>query len=387
MILRQVSALFLVFTVLTAWSAHSKELTCEYATQRLQAVADDVVRRGSLGTVLIVNIPGICRIPIAAGHVDRERTIPMDAARGFQIGSITKMFASASVQLLAKDGKLDLDDLVSKYVTGFAGSEQVTIRHLLTHTSGIGDGQLYVDNPRPYPKIKFTLEDFLFLSQLQGQQFEPGEGFTYNNMAFVVLSRIAEMVSGQSRVEFLRQRIFKPLGMTHTYVGEAEAWPYDLMARGYYANPESPGVFETTGPMDLSVASAAGDMISTGDDLIAWMDALGTEGNPMGLWVEDFRESPAKWKASDGADSRRMVTEYGYGIIRMSLAGHIVWGHSGNIHGYNTMAYLDPQSRITFAFLSSYDGEPSSEERSGHDVMQTAAVAALQVSLDLQNQR
>lgn len=369
-----------------SFAAHSEELNCDYATQRFQAVADDLIRRGSLGAVLIVNIPEICRIPIAAGHVDRQRTIPMDTNRGFQIGSITKMFASAAVQLLAKAGKLDLDDLVSKYVTGFAGSEQVTIRHLLTHTSGIGDGQLYVDNPRPYPKIRFTLEDFLFLSQLQGQQFEPGEGFTYNNMAFVILSRIAEIVSGQSRVEFLRQRILEPLGMTDTYVGEAESWPYDLMARGYYPNPESPGVFETTGPMDLSVASAAGDMISTGDDLVTWMDALGTEGNPMGLTVEDFRESPAKWKTNDGADSQEMVTDYGFGIMRMSLAGRGVWGHSGGIHGYKTMAYLDPQSRITFAILSNYDGEPLSDEESGREVMQTAAVAVLQVALDLQNQ-
>jgi len=116
--------------------------TVQAVATRLQAAADDVVRRGALGTVIAVEIPGVGRSYAASGYVDLERKIPMDTGRGFQIGSITKTFTSAAILLLEKEGKIDFDEKLSKYVQGYMGSPDVTIRHLLTHSSGIGDGQI-----------------------------------------------------------------------------------------------------------------------------------------------------------------------------------------------------------------------------------------------------
>ena len=305
--------------------------------------------------------PGAPRRYAAAGHVDRERTLPMDAQRAFQIGSITKTFTAAAILLLVNDGQLSLDQKLSDFISDFNGSGDVTVRHLLTHSSGIGDGQVYVDIPQPYTREHFTLEDFLVMGRIQGQQFEPGQGFAYNNAAFYILGAIVESVTGQTLSSFLRSRVFEPLEMESTWVGAQESWPHDRMARGYYRNPGATTVIETTGPNDLSIAGPAGDMISTADDLLTWLDAIVAPNDPLGLDLEDFTADAATWKRNTTEPYRGIWLAYGRGFMQGSLAGEIVWGHAGGIHGYTALAFIHPPSGTRIVLGATQDADPSND--------------------------
>jgi CubicO group peptidase (beta-lactamase class C family) len=349
---------------------------------RLQAAADDVVRRGALATIIAVELPGGDRIKAASGFVDRGKTIPMDAGRGFQIGSITKTFTSAAIMLLEKEGKIDLDARLSDFVQGYMGSPDVTIRHLLTHTSGIGDGQVYVDIPQPYTREHFSLDDFLVMGRIQGKQFEPGEGFAYNNLAFYILGDIVEQVSGTRLNDFLRDRVFNPLSMNDTYVGTYDSWPHDSMARGYYRNPGASDVIETTGPEDLSIAGPAGDMISTADNLLNWLDAIVEDGDPVGLSLDDFTSDAAEWKANLYGTSYGTWLAYGRGFMNGSLAGEIVWGHAGGIHGYGALAFIHPASGVRFVMAVTQDADPAKDDSGLYGVMQMAMAAVIQAAAD-----
>ena len=343
--------------------------------QRLQLALEDLVDLGALGTAAGLALPTGQRIVIAAGYADRGRTEPLTPGHGFQIASNTKMFTAAAILLLEKDGKLDLQDKVSDYVPGYIGGKRVRIRHLLTHTSGIADGIVFLDFGQPYPTERFSLEDILTLSKLKGQQFEPGERFEYNDTGFDILGRIIELASGQSRARFLRERILGPLRMTNTYVGEYETWPEGFMARGYYTNPGSSTLIETSYPKDLAWAGAAGDMTSTVDDLLAWTRVLVKADNPTGLTLDDFRREIVEQRGP-------LMTGYGYGIYRFSNLGQEAWGHGGVIHGYLSFVHADPVSGVSFVILTSLDGRPGRTTRDIHAAMKSIIALAFQLSHD-----
>jgi D-alanyl-D-alanine carboxypeptidase len=355
----------------------------EYLAKRLQAAANDSVRRGALGSIVAIEVPGMGRTYGASGYVDRERTIAMDAKRNFQIGSITKTFTSAAILLLEKEGKIDLDELLSRYVQGYMGSPEVTIRHLLTHTSGIGDGQVYVDIPQPYTREHFSLDDFLVMGRIQGKQFEPGEGFEYNNLAFYILGDIVAQVSGLTLGDFLRARIFKPLSMDNTYVGSQDTWPHESMARGYYSNPGSSEVIETTGPDDLSIAGSAGDMISSADDLLNWLDAIVEDGDPVGLSLTDFTTDAGEWRANFYDPAYASWLAYGRGFMQGSLAGEVIWGHVGGIHGYTAFAFVHPASGVRFVMAVTSDADPAKDPGAVYSNMEMAMAAIIQAATDV----
>jgi len=238
-----------------------------------------------------------------------------------------------------------------------------------------------VDIPQPYTRGHFTLDDFLVLARIPGKQFDPGEGFEYNNMAFYALGNIVEQVSGQKLNDFLRARVFGPLGMDDTYVGTYETWPYDFMARGYFQNAGEAEVIETTGPIDLSLAGPAGDMISTADDLLTWLGAIEESYDPVGLSLDDFTADAVEWKANRTRPSYRAYLAYGRGFMKGSMAGEIIWGHGGGIHGYSSLAFIHPESGVRFAMASTRDADPAKGQVAA--AMQMAMAAVIQAAIDM----
>ena len=160
----------------------------------LESVLADLSSVGVLGSTLAIDIPGRKPLFLAAGHADKEQKVPTDVSRLYQIGSQTKMFTAASVLLLEREGKLSLDDKVATYVSGITGSPDVTIEQLLTHTGGIGDSITLFDPPAVRPDYHVSLDDHLLLGRVSGKQFEAGERWHYNNLGFVVLGRVVEVV-------------------------------------------------------------------------------------------------------------------------------------------------------------------------------------------------
>lgn len=326
------------------------------AVSQLETAVADLGRFGVLGAVLKLEGDALKPTTIAYGHADLERKIPMDAERTFLVGSQTKMFTAAAIIKLAQAGKLDLDQSVSTYIPEFREGAHITIRHLLLHQSGIGDGSSLLAPPHLMPRITMDFANLLMISRIVGQEFKPGERYSYNNSGYSILGQVIERASGISRASFIRQHILAPLGMTATYIGGQEKWPHDQMARGYEWNKLCECAQATHNPPDLSWASAAGDMISNAEDLMIWLRALGDPTNPTGLTLADLMTETLAIN-EPGAMNR-----YGLGLAGQVAGGLQVWGHGGSINGYFSVSLIEPQSGIRATILLNLVGDKMSSE-------------------------
>ena len=346
--MKMVLLVLLVVVNSPSYAVASDAMATEQMAGKLETIMADLSRFGVLGSVIAVDIPGSDAVFVSTGFVDVEKTVAMDAARLFQIGSQTKMFTSAAIQLLARDGKLNLSDKISDYVTGVTGSANVSIQQLLTHSGGIGDSIVLFDPPAIRPDYAVSFEDHLLLGRVAGPKFEAGEGWEYNNLAFVVLGEIVEIVSGEPLNEFVKERLLLPLGMDSTYLGALEGYPEERMARGYFLEENSGALNDTTMP-ELSWASSAGDMISSATDMLKWSNALLNDDNPTGLTLKDFQRD------SVDTGSPGNMKHYALGLMGRDINGTEMWGHGGNIHGYLSLSLVDASTGISVVLMTNLD--------------------------------
>jgi D-alanyl-D-alanine carboxypeptidase len=304
---------------------------------------------GVLGSVVSLDVPGEGPVVATRGHVNIERSASMDSGRLFQIGSQTKMFTAAALLLLQRDGKLWMDDLVSKYVLGVPRPDDLTIRQLAMHTGGIGDGVKFFDPPAGRrPNFEVSFENHILLGKVAGEQFPPGTDWHYNNLGYIVLGQVIEAASGQPLDDYMQQHILRPMGMNNTYLGSREQYPEKQMARGYFN--DNGEITDTTQP-GLSWASSAGDMVSNIDDMRLWSKILLSQPNPLELELSDFIDGQVP--VSDFGN----MTAYGLGMMQRNLLGQTLWGHGGFIHGYVTLMLVEPKSGIVIQVMTSLDKE------------------------------
>ncbi len=341
---------------------------------RLQSGLDDLSRYGVLGAVLAVGTPDQRAITLTSGYSNAGQKAAMEASRTFQVGSQSKMFTAAAILLLAKDGRLTLDDPVARFIPEASDTEGVAIRHLLTHTSGIGDGIDLFDSVSERPRGHYGFDDLLLLSRIYGRQFAPGAQWKYNNTGFDMLGRIIEVASGQSRSVFLRRRVLVPLGMHGTFIGSEEDWSGVSVASGYVWSEKSERAIDMTRPADLTWAAAAGDMVSNGADMLKWMSSLVAGRSPISLSLADFTAAAVPTGLQDS------LVEYGNGLGGFSIAGRRVWGHGGFIHGYISFSAVDPVTQTQVVLLASLAGQKSTEYAALKGAMLTLAATAFETS-------
>lgn len=350
----------------TAFSA-DRNSSNETLQAQLEVTLRSLDKAGVLGSVVSITVPGKKAVTASRGFVDIERKVAMDSARLFQIGSQTKMFTAAALLLLQRQGKLQLDDLVSKYVPGLPRPDELTLRQLAMHQGGIGDSVAFFDPPAGRrPNFEVTFENHSFLGRVAGEQFAPGSDWKYNNFGFIVLGKVIESASGLRLDEYTRQFILEPMKMHDTYLGYLEPYPYEQMARGYFDDGGT--VTDTTQP-GLSWASSAGDMISSIDDMARWSSILLGKDNPLDLSLEDFNADAVP--VSDFGN----LSAYGLGMMQRDLAGRVLWGHGGFIHGYVTLTLVEPKSGIVLQLMTSLQSE------SENIITAVESVAAIAFSL------
>ena len=261
------------------------------------------------------------------GMADMAANKPNDAATEFRIGSLTKMFTSTVILELAEKKKLDLDQPVSKYVPAFPQGNTITIRHLLSHTSGIkGDAS-------PTADLKQTVASFK-----QTEPFgKPGDQFQYNNFNYMLLGRIAEIASGRSYAALIQSLLLKA-GMTHTGL-DTDQRVSQHKATGYRSDPNTAQwvVFPDN---KVASASAAGAMYSTQADLLKWAGIL--LHSPM-IKKELFRQMTTPVKA-----------DYGLGMIVKQRNGLTEIGHTGSIPGFIAALMIYPEKELVIILLSNY---------------------------------
>jgi len=301
------------------------------------------------------NIPGLAVAVVRDGAVtkargygvaDVELNVPATERSVFQWASVTKQFTATAIMLLAQDGKLKLDDPVSRYYPNAPSAwSNVTVRHLLTHTSGIKG---YTELPNFFATVRkdYEPDEIIGLVTSRPLEFAPGEKWAYSNTGYYLLGLIIEKVSGQSYGEFLMRRIFRPLGMdTARLNNQFELIPnratgYDLqndrLVRAEFVSPTQP--------------FSAGALVGTVLDLAKWDAALYTDKL---LPTAVLQEMWTPVKLNDGK-----TFPYGYGWQTGEIRGHPYVGHGGGIHGFSSFILRLVHDKLTVIILVNRGANP-----------------------------
>ena len=261
----------------------------------------------------------------------------------YSIGSISKQFTATAVLMLAEQGKLSLDDPVAKYVPNLTRANEVTIRQLLSHTSGYQDywPQDYVP---PFMTQPITAEKIMDLWARKPLDFDPGTKWQYSNTNYVIAGVIVEKVSGKPLLDFLQERMFLPLGIERVdnidlhHLPETDATGYMRYALG------PPRVAPKEGPGWLF---AAGELAMPAAELAKW--DIGMLNKHL-LKPESYKEMQTAVKLKDGS-----ATRYGLGLQVGEITGHRVVSHGGEVSGFTAQNAVYPDDNLAIVVLTNQD--------------------------------
>ncbi|TCP47216.1 D-alanyl-D-alanine carboxypeptidase [Tamaricihabitans halophyticus] len=307
-----------------------------------QRIIDGFVADGVPGAMVYAgNESGTWTVRSGTAKLGTERPIrPSDRVR---VGSNTKMFVAAVVLQLVDEGKLRLDAPIEEYLPGLVqgngyDGNKITLRQLLQHTSGMGN---YTDDTLYDPEAQqreWQPEELVRIGLSYPPSFDPGTKWEYSNTGYILLGMAVEAVSGKEIGAQITDRLLRPYGLTQSnYPESGDKKIRGPHARGYDAFPGR-GVEDMTEQLEPSVAGAAGALISTGPDLIRFVEAL-LDGEVVSP------ELLAQMRDTVPATDFR----YGLGLQEFALScGGSAWGHSGGIPGYFTFTTVTDDGRTAF---------------------------------------
>lgn len=314
------------------------------AAGRVDAIVSAELEAGKIpGAAVAIAKSGKVVFARGYGKADLQPEVGVKPDTVFRIGSITKQFTAAAILLLRDEGKLSVDDPLSKFLPDFPRGKEVTVRHLLTHTSGIRS-YTGLKEWRPIMAEDRTPEEMIRLFRDLPFDFEPGEKFLYNNSGFFLLGVVVEKAAGMPYGEFLRKKIFEPAGMRSTWV-DAPRLEVRNRATGYKAAQKG---FKEDDPISMTQPGGAGAMISTVEDLLAW-DAALHAGKV--LQKDSLEEMLTPSKLKDGK-----ATRYGYGIFVTGEGDRRAIEHGGGINGFVSYLGRFPAKGLAVAVLVNRQG-------------------------------
>ncbi|HJQ66665.1 MAG TPA: serine hydrolase domain-containing protein [Gemmatimonadales bacterium] len=275
------------------------------------------------------------------GRADLEQEVPATAQTVYRIGSITKQFTAVAILQLMEQGKLSLDDTIQRFLPDYhAQGHHITIRHLLTHTSGIksytGLGPEWERRMRldlPHDSLVAMFEDKPF-------DFEPGARFLYNNSGYYLLGMIIERITGQAYGRYLEQHEFRPLGLKATLYCDDRP----LVAHRAAGYERDSGGFVNASPLSMTQPYSAGALCSTVGDLVAWQRAL--------VAHRLISAASGTMMATSATLNDGSQTRYGFGLAIATLGPHRKIGHGGGINGFLTALDYYPDDSLTVVVLA-----------------------------------
>jgi CubicO group peptidase (beta-lactamase class C family) len=276
----------------------------------------------------------------AFGLADIENKTPITPQTKFRIGSVSKQFTAAAVLRLAEQGKLALSDPLAKHFPDFAHRGGVTIRHLLTHTSGLHS---YTEKSEFFSRVTKPIAPVELILWFKDDEpdFAAGAGFHYNNSAYFLLGELVAKVSGKPLGDYLREAFFEPLAMGDTGIF-VNASPPPNMARGYSFTSDK---CEPALDWDMSWAGGAGALYSTVGDLYRWNEAL--FGGKV-LSEASLRAAMTPVELPANADGMK----YGYGLLLFDVNRLPAVGHGGGLNGWASDLIRIPAQRVTVVVLA-----------------------------------
>ncbi len=329
-------ALVLVFGGTINSGAQGKD---EAATKaRLEQIANSYTPDNAfMGTVLVVEGDNVL-LDKGYGMASLEWQVPNVPEAKFRLGSLTKQFTATLVLLLQQDGKLNINDPVSKYLPDSPPAwAKITLANLLGHTSGIPSFTGFKEFPT-WSMSPHTQQEEIALFRDKPLDFEPGSKFDYSNSNFIVLGVVIEKVSGKKYGDLLRERIFEPLGMKDSGL-DSDELVLPKRAEGY--RPGAHGI-ELARSESMTIPWSAGSIYSTTGDLLKWEHGL-FGGKILNAESLKLMTTPGKG-------------DYGLGVFIQNRDGVRIVSHGGGIEGFNTNLMFAPEKQIAVVVLSNVNG-------------------------------
>ncbi|MDR7128188.1 CubicO group peptidase (beta-lactamase class C family) [Algoriphagus sp. 4150] len=294
------------------------------------------------GAVFLVAKAGKPIYRKAFGEANLELNVPMTPSNVFEIGSMTKQFTAIAILMLMEQGKLQLEDQITKFIPDYpTRGKNITIHHLLTHTSGI-KSFTGMKSLRAIERQDLAPPELIDFFKNEPMDFDPGEAFKYNNSGYVILGYIIEILSGKSYAEFVQENIFDKLEMTSSqYANHSEV--IENRAYGYHQKDK----YVNKNYVSLSLPYASGSLMSTVDDMLKWNKAI--KNNK--LIIDETK----KIVFENHTLSNGKKINYGYGWHITTLNNAVSFEHGGSIFGFKSMGVYLPEEDIYVIGLSNCD--------------------------------
>ena len=326
---------YFITVPLAAQPLNAKKLAVDYDKMLLEQFKPD-----ETGCAALVAKDGQVIYTRAFGMANLELNVPMQPDMVFRIGSITKQFTAVAILQLMEQGKLSLQDDITKFIPDYpTQAYTITIEHLLTHTSGI---KSYTNLPGYIENVRTDMKPDELINTFKNQpmEFAPGTKWNYNNSGYFLLGYIIEKVTGKSYPDYIQENFFTPLGMTSTCYGSDTKI---IKNRAYGYQQGGDGVANSD-YCSMTQPYSAGSIMSTVGDLFKWHQALYA-----GKLVkkETLEKAVTEYRLSNGKGSG-----YGYGWFLSQLQGSPTVEHGGGIFGYLTSSVYLPKEDVYVALFS-----------------------------------
>jgi CubicO group peptidase (beta-lactamase class C family) len=333
------TTLLLAFTLLTVL-ATAQQKDAKQLSSGFDKLLSAQFKADEPGATALIAHNGQVIYKKAYGLADVELSVPMKRDNIFKIGSITKQFTAVVILQLMEQGKLSLQDEITRYIPDYpTQGNKITIEHLLTHTSGI----------RNYTSIKDTVGwdrrdvtpvEMIDYFKNQPMRFAPGTRWEYSNSGYFLLGYIIEKITGRTYAEYLEEHFFTPLQMNNSsYASDTRI--IENRVKGYRKNEKG---YENAPYLSMTQPYAAGSILSTVGDLFKWHQAIHSHKL---IKKETLDKALTKYKLADGKE-----TTYGYGWRLGNIYESPTIWHGGMVYGFITMATYLPKEDVFVAVFS-----------------------------------
>jgi CubicO group peptidase (beta-lactamase class C family) len=323
------------------------------------AIFAPLVDGKSPGLAVLVRKGGRTVFQRGYGLADPETGRAIDAATDFRLASVTKQFTAMAVMLLVHDGKLRYEQTLAEWLPGFPDwARGITVRHLLTHTSGLPDYEDAMDAQRWSAEHQIQDEEVLALLERQtAPRFAAGTSWAYSNSAYVLLGLVVAKASGEPFGKFLEDRIFRPLRMTNTLVYRKGS---NRVPNRAFGHSKKAGGFVRADQSSTSATQGDGGVYSNLADLAKWDSALqdhtllGGQEMSVGLTPATLANGgQTRWPAAPGDDnlSPGKAVEYGFGWFLDRYRGHERMWHFGSTQGFRTVIERFANEKVSVIIL------------------------------------
>lgn len=314
----------------------------QYLEKEFDKIAYQTFSQNQPGGVILIAKKGNVLYKKAFGLANMELEVPMKTDMVFEIGSLTKQFTAVAILQLIEQGKLSLNDPITKYIPDYPIKENIiTIHHLLSHTAGIPN----YTNMEKWSSVwrqELTLSETIALFKNAPLDFKPGDEFSYSNSGYILLGYIVEKVSGLNYTTYLEEKILKPSGMLNTQFGS-----HDKIIKNRASGYQKSNSLVNAEYLSFSQPHAAGALMSTVDDFLLWNKAL--RNNTL-LKKETLQLAETNYKTTTGKS-----INYGYGWMLNELYGSPTVEHGGGIFGFIAYALYLPKEDIFIVVFTNCD--------------------------------